>query len=82
MQTLFKRHDKVRLLADPDSEYIEYHTENTDDEQVPIKKGMTGEINVILPNGQYHIKIFDKKGRELAYVVMNEEFLERVEDRN
>ena len=79
MQTLFKRHDKVRLLIDPDTEYIEYHTENTDDEQVPIKKGMIGKINVILPNGQYHVKILDKKGREFAYVMIDEEYLEKVE---
>ncbi|MBS3077803.1 hypothetical protein J4233_06085 [Candidatus Pacearchaeota archaeon] len=76
MQTLFKKHQKVRLLVDPDPEYIEYHTENTDDEQVPIKKGMFGEINMILPNGQYHVKILDGKGREFAYVLMSEEFLE------
>ncbi|MBU0906991.1 MAG: hypothetical protein KKD18_03590 [Nanoarchaeota archaeon] len=76
MQTLFKRHQKVRLLTDPDPEYTEYHTENTDEEQVPIRKGMTGEINLILPNGQYHIRVLDDQGRELAYVVMSEEFLE------
>ncbi|MFH1290705.1 MAG: hypothetical protein ABIH92_04835 [Nanoarchaeota archaeon] len=78
MQTLFKRHDKVRLLIDPDPEYIEYHTENTGEEQVPITKGMIGEVNVLLPNGQYHVKILDDEGRELAYVPMDEEFLESV----
>lgn len=76
MQTLFKRHQKVRLLADPDPEYTEYHTENTQDEQTPIKKGMIGEVNMILPNGQYHVKILDEEGRELAYVLMSEDFLE------
>lgn len=76
MQTIFKRHQKVRLLIDPDPEYIEYHTENTNDPEVPIKKGMVGEINTILPNGQYHVKILDEKGRELAYALMSEDFLE------
>jgi hypothetical protein len=78
MQTKFKRHDKVRLLLDPDPEYIEYHTENTGEEQIPIKKGMTGEINIILQNGQYHVKILDDQGKELAYAPMAEEYLERI----
>ena len=74
MQTAFKRHQKVRLLRDPDPEYIEYYT----DEEFQIKKGMDGEINILLPNGQYHVKIIDKKGNELAYVVMDEDGLEAV----
>lgn len=79
MNPKFKRHDKVRLLVDPDPEFVEYHTENTDDEQTPIKKGMIGEINLLLQNGQYHVKILDDKGRELAYVPMDEDFLEKIE---
>jgi len=79
MQTKFKKRQKVKLLADPDAEYVEYHTENTGEEQVPIKKGMIGEINIILPNGRYHVRILDDKGQELAYVPMDEEFLEAVE---
>jgi hypothetical protein len=84
MQTQFKRHDKVQLLVDPDPQYIEYHTENLDDEtaeeeeQTPILKGMRGEINIVLPNGQYHVLIKDKSGNELAYVVMDEENLKAV----
>jgi hypothetical protein len=79
MQTKFKRHQKVRLLLNPDPEYTEYHTENTDDEQVPIKKGMIGEVNILLPNGQYHVKVFDKNGKELAYVQIPEEYLEVID---
>ncbi len=67
----------MRLLISPDPEYIEYSPEH--DEQPPIKKGVVGEINVVLPNGQYHVKILDKDSRTLAYVLMSEEFLEPAE---
>ena len=77
MQTKFKRHEKVRLLADPDSEYIEY-SEEYDEEQPRIRKGMTGKINILLPNGQYHVEILDEKGEVVAYVPMSEEFLEKI----
>ncbi len=76
MQAKFKRGQKVRILIAPDLEYIEYHTENTEHEQVPIKKGMSGKVNVILPNGQYHVEIFDEDGKELAYAMLDEEALE------
>ena len=78
MQTKFKRHEKVRLLADPDSEYVEY-SEEYDEKQPRIKKGMSGKINILLPNGQYHVEILDEKGEVIAYVPMSEEFLERAE---
>ena len=74
MQTKFKRHEEVVLLADPDPEYIEYYS----DEKPGIKKGMKGKINIILPNGQYHVGITDDDGEIIAYVVMNEEFLEKI----
>ena len=77
MQTKFKRHQRVRLLADPDLEYIEY-SEEYDDSKPRIKKGMTGKINILLPNGQYHVEILDKKGEVIAYVPMSEEFLEDI----
>ena len=77
MQTKFTRHEMVRILADPDSEYIEYSADY-DEEQPRIKKGMTGKINIILPNGQYHVEILDDKGEVIAYIPMPEEFLERV----
>jgi hypothetical protein len=76
MQTTLKKHDKVRLLVDPDSEYVEYYSET----EPRIKKGMIGMINVLLPNGQYHVKIIDENGEEVAYVMMSEEYLEKVED--
>ena len=76
MQTIFKRHQKVRLLADPDPEYVEYYSS----EEKPIKKGMSGKVNVILPNGQYHIEIIDEKtGETIAYAPMSEESLENAE---
>ncbi len=76
MQTKFKRHQKVRLLADPNAEYIEYYS----DEKPRIKKGMIGKINIILPNGEYHVAIIDEKtGETIAYVPLGEEFLEAVE---
>ena len=74
MQTKFKRHEKVRLLADPNPEFTEYYSEKEE----PIRKGMLGEINVILPNGEYHIKIVDKEGNTIAYVEMSEEYLEEM----
>ncbi|MDO8460666.1 MAG: hypothetical protein Q7S74_06140 [Nanoarchaeota archaeon] len=82
MQTKFKRHQKVRLLLDPDLEYVEYHTEGSPDvqDQTPIKKGMVGKINILLPNGQYHVEIIDEKtGETIAYVPMAEEHLEAIE---
>lgn len=73
MSHKFKRHEKVRLLASPDPEYVEYY-----EDERPITKGSTGKINIILPNGRYHIKIEDEEGNELAYVVMDEENLEKI----
>lgn len=78
MQPKFKRHDKVKLLINPDPEFVEYHTENSNEEIIPITKGMTGEINLLMQNGQYHVKIFDKDGDEFAYVVVDEDFLEAI----
>ncbi len=71
MQTKFKRHQKVRILREPDKEYIEYYS----DEEIPIKKGMLGKINVILPNGQYHVEILDEKGEVIAYAPFSEDDL-------
>ncbi len=74
MQTKFKRHERVRLLVDPNPEFTEYYVEK----EIPIRKGMLGEINILLPNGQYHVKVVDKEGNTIAYVEMSEEFLERI----
>jgi hypothetical protein len=73
MQTKYKRHEKVILLVNPDPEYIEYSPELEEEPQ--IKKGMMAEINIILPNGRYHVRILDKKGNTIAYVPMAEEDL-------
>lgn len=70
MHFKFKKHDRVVLLVEPDAEYIEY---GPDFEGTPIKKGMVGEINLILPNGKYHIRILDEKGGTIAYVPLDEE---------
>ena len=75
MQTKFKRHQKVRLLLDPDPEYVEFYSE----EEVPIKKGAIGKVNIILPNGKYHVEIVDEKDKTLAYVLMDEDYLEERE---
>ena len=80
MQTKFKRHQRVKLLIDPDPEYIEYHNSEEDLENQPkITKGMIGKVNLILPNGRYHVEILDEKGNTIAYVPMDEESLEAVE---
>ena len=77
MHFKFKKHDKIVLLVEPDAEYIEY---KPDFEGTPIIKGMTGEINIILPNGKYHIRIFDKKGNTIAYVPLDEEEIGSLEE--
>ncbi len=80
MQTKFKRHQKVKLLVDPNPEYVEYHNAEEDLENQPkIKKGMLGKINIILPNGQYHVEILDKKDKTVAYVAIDEESLEAID---
>lgn len=77
MQTKFKRHQSVKLLTDPNPEYIEYYS----DDETPIKKGAIGKINILLPNGQYHVAIINKKTKEvIAYVEIPEESLEKIDD--
>ena len=71
MQTQFKRHQAVMLLRIPDRERIEWYG----DEQ-PLTKGMSGTINILLPNGQYHVEIKDKAGAILCYAPCNEEDLQ------
>lgn len=79
MQTKFKRHQLVRLLREPNPEYIEYSEESESPKEIPIKRGMKGRINIILPNGQYHVEILDEKGSILAYAPFNEEDLEAID---
>jgi hypothetical protein len=77
METKFKKHQIVKLTASPDKEYVEYNFSEID-EEVPIKPGMKAKINMILPNGQYHVEILDKKDKVIAYVMINEEALEEI----
>ncbi|MBS3071889.1 hypothetical protein J4408_02780 [Candidatus Pacearchaeota archaeon] len=80
MQTKFKRHQKVKLLVDPNPEYVEYHNQDEDESVHPIiKKGMKGKINILLSNGQYHVEIIDEKGNTIAYIPMQEEYLEAID---
>jgi hypothetical protein len=74
MNTKFKRHERVRLLATPREQDVEPYK----DPPVKIVSGMEGTINILLPNGRYHVKISDKKGDEVAYVAMDEEQLESI----
>ena len=72
MQTKFKRHQKVKLLVAPREDDIEPYA----DPPKPIKTGTIGYINILLPNGRYHVRIQDEEGNEIAYVAMDEENLE------
>lgn len=65
----------MRLLISPDPQYVEYY-----EDEVPITKGMIGKVNMILPNGQYHVEILDDKGEVLAYAPFDESQLEAAED--
>lgn len=81
MQTKFKRRQSIILLKDADPDYVEYHDEDepgSDFKEIPIKKGMKGRINILLPNGQYHVEILDEKGNTIAYAPFDEEDLEAI----
>jgi hypothetical protein len=39
---------------------------------------MKGTINILLPNGRYHVRISDDDGNEIAYVAMDEEQLQAI----
>lgn len=62
----------MKLLVEPSKADIEPYT----NPPKKIKKGTIGKVNLVLPNGRYHIRIEDKKGNEIAYVAMDEELLE------
>lgn len=77
MQTKFKRHQPVIIRNKPSQEFIEYHNINEDESIKPeIKSGMKGKINILLPNGQYHVEILDNESKTIAYAPFNEEDLE------
>ncbi|MGV8142155.1 MAG: hypothetical protein ACP5NS_00795 [Candidatus Pacearchaeota archaeon] len=73
MNTKFKRHDKVKLLISPLASDIESY----DEENVKVAKGTIGEVNTLLSNGRYHILIKNEKGDKVAYVVVDEEALDK-----
>ena len=80
MNTKFKRHQLVTIKVSPDKEYIEYHnSDESDQEEIPIKAGMKGRINILLPNGQYHVEILDEKGNLIAYAPFSEDDLEAID---
>ena len=75
MQTKFTRHQKVRLLIAPNPEYTEFYSES----EIPIKKGALGEINLVMQNGSYHVRIYDEKTKEtIAYILIDEDSLESI----
>jgi hypothetical protein len=76
METKFKRHQKVKLKITPFIESIEPYT----DPPEKITKGMESEINLILPNGKYHVRVFNTKHEVIAYVVVDEEGLEPIKN--
>jgi hypothetical protein len=79
MNTKFKRHQSVKILRAPSREYIEYHNEDDKNfKEEPITPGMQGKINILLPNGKYHVEIYNKKGNILAYAPFDEEDLEEL----
>jgi len=76
MNTKYKRHEKVKLLIDPLEEDLEYYTNPPE----KIKAGMFGKINVILPNGKYHVEVIENK-KTIAYAVMDEDQIELIDSR-
>jgi len=77
MQTKFKRHQLVKLLNSPNPAMVESN-EAENFSKVEIKKGMLGKINILLPDGKYHVEILDKKGEVIAYAPFEEDSLEAV----
>ena len=75
MNAKFKKHQSVILIRDPDPEYIEYSVDYADS-PVPIKKGMKGKVNLILPNGQYHVEILSPGNKTIAYLKADEDIIE------
>lgn len=77
MNNKFKRHQIIKIKIPPNKEYIEYNFEDNEHaDEVEIDIGMKGKINLILPNGQYHVEIMDAKGNIIAYAAFDEESLE------
>jgi hypothetical protein len=84
VNSIYKRHQRVKILVLPDSEFLEYHNPEDEEKAVEgkhpaIKKGMTGEVNMVLPNGRYHVALHDSKGKIVAYAPFDEEDLQVLE---
>lgn len=77
MQTKFKRGQEVRILSDADPEFVEYNEAEGFD-KIPIENGMSGKINILLPDGKYHVAVLDKKKRVIAYAPFEEDSLEEI----
>ena len=71
MNTLFKRHQMVKIKRVPLASDVEWYA----DEQ-PLMKNMTGKINILLSNGSYHVELHDAKGIVLGYMICSEDDLE------
>ncbi len=74
MQTKFKRHQPVRILVAPLGSDVEPYA----GPPAKIKAGMKGKINIILPNGQYHVAITNDKGEIIAYIALDEDQIEAI----
>jgi len=70
----------VKIKRVPNLDQVEYNFEDNEEaDKVTIKAGMNGKVNVILPNGQYHVEILDSKGNIIAYAPFSEDDLESAE---
>lgn len=78
MQTKFKRREMVKILVMPNPEYVEYSEFEENPSSIVIKVGMNARINILLPNGQYHVEILDDKGNVVAYAPFSEDDLEKI----
>ena len=76
----FKRHQLVKIKVVPDPEYVEYH--ETDAPEQPLKRGMLARVNIMLPNGRYHVEILnpDNTAEVLAYAPFDAEQLEPADE--
>lgn len=62
----------------PNPEYVEYSEFEENPSSIVIKVGMNARINILLPNGQYHVEILDDKGNVVAYAPFSEDDLEKI----
>ncbi len=74
MQHKFKRHQPVKLLRVPADDFIEPWA----DPPIKLEPGTKGKVNVILPNGMYHVELHNESGEVIAYVAVDEDSLEAI----